>query len=204
MEHNPLKTPKENPPLISQSIALSFMEFGKLYSGLALSSIFVSPYFTRLGITSYINSLIWFMPSLVIFITTGLRKKFMYKNRHKSQTRCNLILSLASGISLLGCLIFIFADSISEWYMKGNVATNKSARGYALVLGIIGFVLMQSGLIVSEDCIAEVMEQASQEETHLELWVFRWKGIGRVAGYLLSTMDIFETYTLNLYYVKDI
>ena len=85
--------------------------------------------------------------------------------------------------------------------MKTNVATSRSARAYALVLGIIGFVLMQCGLIISEDCISEILEQSNPEEAQLDLWVFRWKGIGRVAGYLLASMDIFETYTLSLYYV---
>ena len=141
------------------------------------------------------------MPSLVILIFTNQRKKFMYSDRQKMQSRCNLVLSSLSILSIIGCLIFIFAGAISEWYFKTQVATNLSARTYALVLGIIGFVLMHCGLIVSEDCITEIMLWSKNEDPFKEVWVFRWKSIGKIAGFFFASLDIFETYTLNLYYV---
>lgn len=199
-----MKSSKDPPPLISQSIALTFLEFGIQHLGLSLSSIFVTPYFTRLGITSLVNSLIWLIPLIGIFLVSGLRKKYMYKDRHKSQFRINIFLSFMSGVCLCGSLLFIFADSISEWYFESSVATNKSSRFYALILGIFGFILMQSGLSICSECITELIIQSNLQESHLDLWIFRWKGLGRIAGFLLASLDIFETYTLSLYYVKFI
>lgn len=110
-------------------------------------------------------------------------------------------LSLITGISIAGCLLFIFAGSICEWYMKTNINSNKSARFYALNLGIFGFVLMQCALMICSDTITNVLIHSNRFEGLVELWVFRWKTIGRVAGYILASLDIFETYTLRVYYV---
>lgn len=141
------------------------------------------------------------LPSLLVFSVTNARRGFMYKDRHKTQYRANLVLSCMSGLSLLGSLVFIFADSISEWYIESYVATNKSARSYALSLGITGFILMQLGLIVSQDSITEMLMQSNSSHSQPELWIFRCKGIGRMAGFLLASLDIFEKYSLSLYYV---
>jgi hypothetical protein len=203
MELSALKPFSDPPPLISQSIALAFIEFGTRHTGLSLSSIFVTPYFTRLGITSLVNALIWLVPYLVLFVATGRRRKFMFKDRHRSKFRCSLVLSLLTGLALVGSLLFVFADSISEWYFESQVATNKSARAYALGLGVTGFVAMQTGLISSGECINELLFQASKDEGNLELWNFRWRVVGRIAGFLLASLDIFEAYTLSLYYVRS-
>ena len=54
MELKPLNKSKDNPSLVSQSIALTFIEFGTYYSGQALSTVFVIPCFTRLEINFFI------------------------------------------------------------------------------------------------------------------------------------------------------
>jgi TctA family transporter len=110
---------------------------------------------------------------------------------------------MITGFSLAGCLLFIFAGSISEWYFKQNITTHKLAEFYALVLGIFGFVIMQSSLMTSSDILTEVLMDSHKSEGFFELWVFRWKSMGRVASYVLASLDIFQTYTLRVYYVKN-
>lgn len=158
----------------------------------------MTPYFTRLGLTSLINSLIWLIPYCILWVTRRFFKKFAY-SKH-----IHIFLSMTTGISIAGCLLFIFAGSICEWYMKTNINNNKSARFYALNLGIFGFVILQCSLITCSDTITNVLVQSNKFEGFAELWVFRWKTIGRVAGYVLASLDIFETYTLRVYYVNCI
>ena len=97
----------------------------------------------------------------------------MYKDRNKSKTRFSLITSAMSGISLLGCLIFLFADNINEWVLKILIVNNQPVKSFALVFTVFGFVLMQSGMVVCENCICEIIVQSNSIETFLDLWIFR-------------------------------
>ena len=53
--------------------------------------------------------------------------------------------------------------------MKTQLSNNRMARSYGLILGIIGFIFMQCGLIITEECITEILTQINTEENHLDL-----------------------------------
>ena len=136
---------------------------------------------------------------MAVFLGKASCKRFILRDRNGMKS--HVFFSLNTGVSLIGCLLFIFAGSISEWYFKSDITTNRPAEFYALILGIIGFVLMQSALMLSSDILTDLLTESHKSDSQFELWIFRWKSIGRVAGYILASLDIFQTYTLRVYYV---
>lgn len=60
-----------------------------------------------------------------------LRKKLLFQ-----------VLVLAN----LGIMVFIFAGSIAEWYYSSKLSINPSVANFALVLGLMGFILTDFGV----------------------------------------------------------
>lgn len=50
------------------------------------------------------------------------------------------------------------------------------------------------------DLLLEIIYHSNQERINIDFKIFNWKKIGRLIGFLFASLDIFETYSLYLYY----
>ena len=178
-----LRTPTSSP------WALCFfvfsLEFRTLYLDYALQSVFINPYFMRLGCSSLHVAFIWLVPVYGLFGIYPASNKAFEANRMKC-----LVYSLC-GVMVAGIGIFVFSGGIAEWYFGESVEKGWKVRSVAVAAGLLGFALMG----VSHSGLCCLLSQVTQSQLLLGSGC-----LGRIGGFFVASCNIFEKYSLYLYY----
>jgi hypothetical protein len=151
-----------------------------------------------------VETCVWLISPIVLLIVTPLFFHLITENGIIINERRKTLIFYLCGICLIGNLLFISAGSVSEWYFEESVLQSHTSKQYAMYLGLIAFLLLDVTLCYVTISIIEMFEESVDQNFAVLNWINTWQIMGRLCGYLLASLDVFEVYSLYMYYVRDI
>lgn len=139
----------------------------------------------------------------MLLLVSPLFFRFITENGIIKNDRRKTLLFYLCGLCLIGNLLFISAGSVSEWYFEESIWESHTSKQFAMYLGLVAFLLLDVTLCYVTITIIEMFEESVDQNFAVLNWVNTWQIMGRLCGYLLASLDVFEVYSLYMYYVRD-
>ena len=106
---------------------------------------FITPFFIRIETPDLVDSTVWLLPvAIMLMLHPFLR--YVSKGIFKFQRVLVFLMMLSS---IFGMVVLCFAETMGEWWHRSDIHFNiHRARHSAMLIGLMGFLLMDIGLEV--------------------------------------------------------